>query len=249
MVSLDDDVLLPPSALAFLTRSGPPGDDLNCGVVSPLLQNGVPSVELWAEEFPNPSERLSLYQCFGESSADYIGDHYPELEPLPRPWNGYDWYKRVKDLKQDSKLAHKGLHPVRSNTSCMEVALALALEHLDVEWSKWHTDHALIADTMHIYPYFCNNAYLVRTDLYSEIIRQPDLWQGGADEEHLNSVMRARGLPACFISGSFGIHPAYSTPERHLDMENPAVSLVLALDGAYDLSWITVANYELSDRG
>jgi len=242
MVSLDDDVLLPPSALAYLIQSGQQGDSLNCGIVSPLLQNGVPSVELFTEEFLSPLEQHMLYKCFGESSADYIGERFPELEPLPRPWSGFSWYRRVKEMNRTNALAHKGLHPVRGNSSCMEVALALALSHLESEWPKWRTDHVLIADEQRLYPYFCNNAYLVRTDLYNEVIRQPDLWQGGSDEEPLNALMNDRGLPACFVSGSFGIHPAYSTHERHLDMENTAVALVLGVNGSANVTWISIQN-------
>merc|ERR1712050_568883 len=47
VVSLDDDVMLPPSTLAALLGSGPWADDAGCGAVLPLTQNGIPSVEMF----------------------------------------------------------------------------------------------------------------------------------------------------------------------------------------------------------
>merc|ERR1712176_313273 len=105
-------------------------------------------------------------------------------------------------MGRGSYLAHKGLHPVRSNDTCMESALGLAFTHLAQEWPRWRTDHFLFADYGNLFPYFCNNAFLTRTEVYKEVIARPDLRLG--EEEQLNRVIDDRGLPKCFISGSFG---------------------------------------------
>lgn len=209
LVSLDDDVFLPASALAFLAGSGPLADGAGCGLVAPLLQNGVPSAELWAETFLGEAERHQLYACFAGSSMQWMHEPWssPALAP-PDPWDGPTWYRRVA-LGEATDF--KGVHPVRGNTTCMDMVLGAALARLGDEWRRWRPDHGLIVDHNRTFPYFCNNAFLMRTDLYAEALERDDLQRtNGADEVPMNLLLKERNLPLCFVRGSFGIHPVYN---------------------------------------
>merc|ERR1712107_320062 len=106
--------MLPPSTLAFLVGSGALADARGCGIVSPLLQNGVPSVEMFAEEFLDTYARNALYECFADSSAEFMGVNNTELEPLPQPWDPVQWNEKVQTQARNHWLAQKGLHPVRT---------------------------------------------------------------------------------------------------------------------------------------
>merc|ERR1712232_677429 len=114
-----------------------------------------------------------------------------DLGPAIRPWDPAKFYAKVrKRFAGESRFHSKGLHPVRSNDTCMNLSLELALERLEDEWTRWHFDHSLYVDKNLTYPYFCNNAFLVRRDLYQSIIDHPDLpIMGGADETMLNRVL------------------------------------------------------------
>eukprot|EP00927_Polykrikos_kofoidii_P043504 TRINITY_DN37570_c0_g1_i1.p1 TRINITY_DN37570_c0_g1~~TRINITY_DN37570_c0_g1_i1.p1 ORF type:complete len:497 (+),score=56.93 TRINITY_DN37570_c0_g1_i1:54-1544(+) len=226
LTSLDDDVLLPASALAYLVNSGPEADSRGCGLVVPLLQNGVPSAETWAETFLDVESRETLYRCFSGSSARWVTDSYSVLEPLPTPWNGFEWYNR---LARRLNQTNRGVHPVRGNETCMSLSLSFALGLVANEWPRWRTDHSLLVDVEHRYPYVVNYAFLIRTDRYKETIDLPWL-DGASDEVPLNLMLLEQRLPSCFVSGSFGVHPAYSTHSNYKVMEHLALKEVSRAD-------------------
>lgn len=226
LVSLDDDVMLPPASLGALLTVGPKADAMGCGVVVPLLQNGVPTVELWAETFLTLPEQNFLYQCFEDSTAVYYGKRFTELEPMPRPWDGFTWYSRVRAMVD---VSSQGIHPVRGNNSCMGAALSLALSKIREEWPRWDQNHGLLVDKVGNYPYVLNNAFLMRGDRYSEAVGRPDFQGTGADELPMNMLINERGWFRCFLSESFGLHPAYGSHPRQADMESVALAEVLAV--------------------
>eukprot|EP00929_Paragymnodinium_shiwhaense_P092387 TRINITY_DN52269_c0_g2_i1.p1 TRINITY_DN52269_c0_g2~~TRINITY_DN52269_c0_g2_i1.p1 ORF type:complete len:557 (-),score=58.36 TRINITY_DN52269_c0_g2_i1:9-1478(-) len=223
---LDDDVLLPASALAFLVASGPDADAYGCGVVLPLFQNGIPSTELWAETFLDGYSAYKLYECFEGSSARWLSSPYKELEPLPKPWHGADWYKR---LEERLGQVNKGVHPVRGNNTCMGMALDMALALVVFEWPKWREDLRLFKDHTRMFPYFVNYAFTMRADLYAEAIETSDL-EGGSDEEPLNMFLKRKKMPMCFVANSFGIHPAYSTHPDRAELETRALEEVQLIE-------------------
>jgi len=82
LVSLDDDVLLSPAALAALVAPNGAASaeaalkplssgGLGCAMVSPTLSTGIPTVELWAEDFlpPGGPELEALAACFAKAAA------------------------------------------------------------------------------------------------------------------------------------------------------------------------------------
>eukprot|EP00747_Dinoflagellata_sp_TGD_P081074 gnl/TRDRNA2_/TRDRNA2_161157_c0_seq1.p1 gnl/TRDRNA2_/TRDRNA2_161157_c0~~gnl/TRDRNA2_/TRDRNA2_161157_c0_seq1.p1 ORF type:complete len:487 (+),score=71.21 gnl/TRDRNA2_/TRDRNA2_161157_c0_seq1:47-1507(+) len=226
IVSLDDDVLLPPSVFGFLLSRGPEAlDRKNCGVLTPTLQNGVPSVEMFAEEYMSRKERNKLYRCFEESEMIWMDRTYDHLMPMPSPWNASEWYGRVTSREWTDL---KGLHPVRANSTCQDLALELALPKVADEWPRWRFDHRVIVPPVHRYPYLCNNVYMVRTDLYTDVLERQDLQRdGGADEAPLNLLMKERRKSICFISHSFGLHPAYGSHHSGAMLEREAVFKVM----------------------
>eukprot|EP00927_Polykrikos_kofoidii_P060893 TRINITY_DN55795_c0_g1_i1.p1 TRINITY_DN55795_c0_g1~~TRINITY_DN55795_c0_g1_i1.p1 ORF type:complete len:527 (-),score=52.97 TRINITY_DN55795_c0_g1_i1:52-1443(-) len=234
IISLDDDVLLPASVLSYMAGRGrAAAERQGCGVVSPLLQNGVPSVEIWAETFCTANQRERLYQCFEGSSAHWHHDplYSPELEPLPVPWHGPTWYRRVGE-KEPSYF--KGVHPVRGNRTCIEIALTIALENAR-EFDVWRTDHQLLVDHSRVFPYLCNNAFLMRTDLYAEAIERTDLERvNGADEVPMNLLLHERELPICLVDNSFGIHPSYNHHPLRSKYEDLTLHVLLNTD---KVSW------------
>eukprot|EP00929_Paragymnodinium_shiwhaense_P095418 TRINITY_DN56522_c0_g1_i2.p1 TRINITY_DN56522_c0_g1~~TRINITY_DN56522_c0_g1_i2.p1 ORF type:complete len:108 (+),score=18.32 TRINITY_DN56522_c0_g1_i2:3-326(+) len=92
IASLDDDIMMPASSLASFLRVGPDADNAGCGVVGPLLQNGFPTTELFAETFLPHRQLNALYDCFAGSSARWATHLYKDLEPLPNPWDSRAWY-------------------------------------------------------------------------------------------------------------------------------------------------------------
>merc|ERR1712113_1244032 len=89
------------------------------------------------------------------------------------------------------------------------MALELALEKVPELWLRPQR-HSLIVDSSRMYPYFCNNAFLMRTDRYTQVVRHRDCCKY-TDEATMNQVVNEQSLPMCFLERSFGIHPAWSS--------------------------------------
>ncbi|CAE7395112.1 unnamed protein product [Symbiodinium natans] len=244
ILSFDDDVLLPASTIAYLANAGESSRAQGCGVVSPLLQNGVPMTELWAEEFLTPHERRRLFECFEGSQIRGPCDARHEVVEalLPKGWDGPTYYRTLAAYakgKETGPLNYRLVgHPVRFNNTCGALALGLALEHVPHEWLRWRSDHALIVDRERRYPYLSNNAFLMAAPLYMDVLTRLEMRWGNAtghfgqprhtcEEQLVNKVTKLHGLYLCFVSGSFGIHPAYNTQAGKEFWEDWAVQRVL----------------------
>merc|ERR1712151_838980 len=157
------------------------------------LQNGIPSVEQWIQTWLKEDEADELYKCFSESSGRYCDlqcceeaeeGRFVEFD-VPSPWDPVAWYQQVRDRMD---IAHRHFHPIRGNLTCMEVALKFALEKLNERWLELHI-HDLWKDDERIYPYLCNNAFLMSTERYHQVISHKDLRFGGTDEVTVNRVL------------------------------------------------------------
>lgn len=238
LVSLDDDVMLAPSTLAALAASGPALERGGCGVVAPLTQNGIPSVELWADAWLGPEAKRRLFSCFSGSSGRFCGQHCcresDSAEPgrrqaagpfqVPSPWDVAVWYRQVAEA---TAVGQRQLHPVRGNLTCMTLALELALELLPGAWLDWGR-HGILADWNRSFPHLCNNAFLMRTDRYAEVVGHPEI-DARTDEVTMNRVLHEGDGPMCFLSHSFGVHPAWGTfgSDKKTELEDWALSSII----------------------
>merc|ERR1711937_1009700 len=100
----------------------------------------------------------------------------------------------------------------------------MALEVVPEIWRS-SSSQPLMVDEGRLFPYLCNNVFLMRADLYEHVIQDPRLEMGGADEVSLNRVLAERRLPICHLANSFGIHPAYSTHRRKALLEGLAAEV------------------------
>jgi len=147
-----------------------------------------------------------------------------ELGPMPNPWDANIWYQRVREKARND---YKGVHPVRGNLTCMVRAAHMALLYLEENW-YWRDDHRLVKDDDRLYPYLCNNAYVMRTELYGEALERPDLQRtNGADEVPMNLLLNELKLPMCFVDKSYGVHPAYNHHPLAENMEILATRAVM----------------------
>merc|ERR1711971_1423445 len=104
-------------------------------------------------------------------------------------------------------------------------ALWMALEIADRVWIN-PAPTSLMVDRDQKFPYLCNNVYVMRADLYSRVIKDHRLEEGGADEVMLNKILSENNLPICHLRNSFGIHPAYSTHGNKNLMEGVATDII-----------------------
>ena len=115
---------------------------------------------------------------------------------------------------------------MRANATCMDHSLLMALDLAKRVWIR-PAKTTLLPDRDLEFPYFCNNVYVIRADLYSRVIKDERLTEGpGADEVMLNKILSENNLPVCHLGNSFGIHPAYGTHGDRKSMEGIATDII-----------------------
>eukprot|EP00929_Paragymnodinium_shiwhaense_P066936 TRINITY_DN33645_c0_g1_i1.p1 TRINITY_DN33645_c0_g1~~TRINITY_DN33645_c0_g1_i1.p1 ORF type:complete len:545 (-),score=106.85 TRINITY_DN33645_c0_g1_i1:586-2193(-) len=261
---VDDDVILAPSALAFMLKSGPLAEEAGCNVISPIFQNGIPTAELWARNFLSTEERGRLFDCFAKgagtrTSCKSLPEWTWNMQPV-EPWDSTTWYVQVHEVASKTVQlggtvfeGHLAIHPVRYNYTCLSMALSYALAKAPRELNRWRKDYSFVVDSTGIFKYICNNAWMMRTSLYTKVLQaflhskmprpKKNTTPLGAymnrllrsnftlskhvnpnDEETMNRILRNTPGHSCFISKSFGIHPAYNL---HPHWKNPFDDMVV----------------------
>lgn len=222
ILSLDDDVILPPFALMSMLRIGREADGANCFTSLPLTQNGIPTTELFAITWLQPEDRTRLFQCFSGCSGHFCNENrslmtmcWPSDSDqgklsvgVPDPWNEIAWYSA---LSQQFELRWWKNHPVSMNKTCMLQALLHGLKELLFYWLADFDSRQLIVDSNFSYPYFANNVFLIRTDRYREVVGHSKCCTR-TDEVTMNLLRHEQHLRRsnlCFVRESFGIHPAW----------------------------------------
>jgi hypothetical protein len=274
VMSLDDDVLLPPSTLSLLLsrsvlaralsedenggseqKNGGPvdgGKGLGCAWLTPSLNNGIPTVELFGEDALPRGAREELQRCFEATTLPdawgYGGSHVYDGKALSHSssmattaaqpnggvgggdgnggnsggrdgtvgWgDGRAFYARVGEL-----VAHhaRDVHPVRTNDTCMDLALRLALDHAvprlwgpgtaaplgqqsaDANAGTVRIDALGVAE----FPYFANSVWVSTTAFYGAVLGRRDLWVDFYDEVPANRLRRERDMPLCVLRGKSG---------------------------------------------
>eukprot|EP00928_Gymnodinium_smaydae_P022087 TRINITY_DN18661_c0_g4_i1.p2 TRINITY_DN18661_c0_g4~~TRINITY_DN18661_c0_g4_i1.p2 ORF type:complete len:413 (+),score=81.09 TRINITY_DN18661_c0_g4_i1:58-1239(+) len=216
LLNTDDDVLFTPWALlSMLAAAAKLERASRCAVLSPLLSTGVPTVEMFMASFLAAEDQERLRRCFAGSTIEHFDWDwdYRSLHPLPDPWDAAQFYEAVERLPHD----FRGVHPVRRNRSCMTLASELALRSLrrgaGVPAATVGSLPPTLGDVVvpqRAFPYFCNSAWLARSDDYARILRSDHLFRDHCDEVPMSLWMRREKRRLCVVPGALALHPAYN---------------------------------------
>ncbi|CAE7462805.1 unnamed protein product [Symbiodinium natans] len=220
ILSVDDDVILPPFALMSMLSIGQRADEANCFAALPLTQNGIPATELFATMWMQLEDRMRLFRCFSDCSGHFCNENgslmtlcrpngsrqSTSFVEVPDPWNEMEWYRT---LSEQFEMRWWKNHPVAMNQTCMLQALEKGLKELPLYWfADFFDSQQLIVDDRFSYPYFANNVFLIRTDKYREVIQHSKCCFR-TDEVTMNVLRHEQRSNLCFVRESFGIHPAW----------------------------------------
>ncbi len=200
----DEDVFMNNHVYDYLIENAGILDDPNNLFLAPVLSTGIPTVEYFAENQLTEKEREKLYNIFLQEKMiqrwGTPGDHLNEFTIHAKEWNPDGFYKAV------DKIFHfyKGIHPVRFSYEAQKYINELILEKFEAFESN--RDYKTITIKR---PYFCNSCFLMKQNIYKEIV-ESDRWRRDIyDEVSLNLCMTERNLNMVFIENSFGIHIKY----------------------------------------
>ncbi|KAJ1460252.1 hypothetical protein M885DRAFT_612882 [Pelagophyceae sp. CCMP2097] len=240
LVSLDDDVLFAPAALAALLRTAPaavfdpaPGAGGNgCAMLTPIISSGIPTAEAFADDFLSGPDRIALDDCFAGAWCAELEAHDAAAvaagEAPPRPSGG----EERRELAA-SPLAHArwletsgdgvrpvgaGVHPVRWNATCAALSLAAASKHIEAHFDAVGAG----VDRVEAFgaggaPYMCNSAWATTPGRLLEVLVQVERFDftHPFDEAAMSKFwLHERSAKLCVLREAFVLHPSYGAIDK-----------------------------------
>ena len=221
---LDDDVFLPRHVwdymidnLGAITHKNP--------ILAPILTNGMPSVELFVEDFLNEEDRNTAYGMFlqqwdrPKNSAIPVnlwGLNYESINnkiSSMTKWDGREYWDFVAsaDIKWETNpvpwyyFQVRGVHPARFSLAYNLFIARKVFENRQKFFGK--NDYYL--DTYEA-PYFTNNVFMCETSFWRNSL---PLFDDGWDEGQLSLRVSMDKASILYVRNGFGIHMAYGMTE------------------------------------
>lgn len=204
--SMDDDILINNYLWDYMIENiDILKDDKNL-FLSPLISNGIPSVDYFIDQFLDNDDKIEMYNIFKKTTIPrgLWGVNYESLHKytLADEWVPDNFYEGVSNINH----FYKGIHPIRvSYIGHMKLA-----ENIMKNFSKFEAKENY--DLMFVKrPYFCNSFFFIKTQIWKNIVNDKTLICDGFDEVPLNMYKDRHDLNMVFVKNGFCIHMAYNT--------------------------------------
>jgi hypothetical protein len=211
--SIDDDILISSYLWDYIIENINVLDNEENLLITPLISNGIPTVDFFVEDFYTLEEREVIHNIFKTTYIDnYWGVNYSSLNYKKSEWN-MDFYSKVKEINH----YYKGIHPVRISEEAHQNIAENICNKREFFMSK--QDYRL---EFHKLPYFCNSFFFIKTSVWKKIIEDQSLFRDPFDEVPLNLYMEKNNLNMVIVRNGFCIHMAYNTitNEKQKKIEN-----------------------------
>jgi len=205
-IKLDEDIFLSTAVWDFFLDNIDILENETNLFLSPILNNGIPSVDLFIDQFCNAEEKQILNKIFLRTSLPSIwGADYSKLEnhtTKAHHWSSENFYNEVAKINH----YYKGVHPVRFSADAQNYILDVVLKRFD---------KILNCSNMSFFydkkPYFCNSVFGIKTETWHKIVNDKSLFKDEFEEVPLNLYREENNLSMVFINNGFGVHPSYNT--------------------------------------
>lgn len=192
-------------------------NDKNNLLFTPLLSCGIPSVDMFINDFfdKNDVEKLntifqlttipdSIWGCNYEFLNDYtIRNSF---------WDSAGFYNAVKNMQHH----YKGIHPVRTNWRANCLLNDMIWQDLNKITKQ---NKPFYIQNTNVYPYICNSVFIMKTEIYKDIVNTPSLFRDPFDEVPINIYKQMNNLNFSFVRNGFGIHFLYNSVPNYLEKE------------------------------
>jgi hypothetical protein len=201
--SMDEDILSSNYVLDFLIENINILDNGDNLFLAPLISNGIPSIDLFINDFCTDNEKELLHNIFVNTKIDNMwGVDYTSLNYIKNKWEYSTFHDYVKNIKH----YYKGIHPVRVSTLAHQELADIICNNKD----KLLNNNNFYLQTYN-FPYFCNSFYFIKTKTWKNIIQNKNLFVDPYDEVPLNLYMQNNNLNMVFVRNAFSLHMAYNT--------------------------------------
>lgn len=225
-IKLDDDIIVSANSLISLIDSVKHINDKNV-LTTPLVSTGIPTVELFMNEiFDDEIIQIFNRMCIETKIPKegiwpgYTGDKYLTLNKHRDSWPD-NFYTDVESLDID----RKGIHPVRISEPIQSFINKNLLDKNVL--NKIRNSNQYEPTTIN--SYFCNSVFLIKTDIWADILHRRELYVDDFDEVPINKFVKQNNLNMLTLKGCYAIHPYYNTVSNHLQLESLFVEKYLDL--------------------
>jgi len=205
-IKLDEDIFIPSQVWEYFLSNLHVLDDPKNLFISPLLSTGIPTVDVFVEQFLTTEQRDQLYKIYLETRLPSIwGADYSKLEQhtiKAQSWNSENFYKEVDKIEHH----YRGVHPVRFSPVAQNFINKCVKNNFNKILQT--SNFSLFTDKK---PYFCNSVFGIRKDVWLNILNDASLFKDTFEEVPLNLYMKNNNLNMVFINNGFGVHPSYNT--------------------------------------
>jgi len=219
---LDDDVLVSRHVVDYIL------ENLNAisfehPILAPILTNGMPSTELFIQDFLNEEEKEQAYNIFLKTPIEnHFHLDYTEIDKKVKSMNKWDdreyWdFVATADTKWEKKnlpwcyFIVRGIHPARLSYEYNK----FIAEKIFANKNKFFEPANYRLDTYKT-PYFTNNMFVSETKYWRETT---PIHAGGFDEGQLSVRMMMDDSSVLYIRNGFGIHMAYGMTHNAFNLE------------------------------
>lgn len=221
----DDDVFINSHVWDYMIENAHILDDDRYYSLSPIFSNGIPSVEMFIEDFLSHEEKKIAHEIFIRDGINPTiwGCNYIDLNNYIKNltvWDGNEYWRKVEEHDQTKNTnlpwyfyRAKGIHPARFSKDYNNFILDYVIENADKVFEK--AEYRL--ETNYFTPYWCNNLSMFKTSFHRESQKEFfDHW----DEGQMNILALKLGQVPVYVRNSFGIHMAYGCTVGQKEIEN-----------------------------
>jgi hypothetical protein len=212
-IKLDEDIFLSSATWDYFLENLNVLDDPKMGIFSPILSNGIPTVDNFIYKHMDPASKSHIESLF---SSTYIpnlwGANYQGLNTLLRA-RGYEsdsFYAEVGKINHH----YKGIHPIRVSTQAQLFLNQWIMDNFDKFFLE--REYSIEGVTR---PYFCNSVFAMKSSEYHKVLHDDSLFRDCFDEVALNNYIKQNNKTMLFFSG-FAIHTLYNTIPCESDIAN-----------------------------
>ena len=193
-------------------------------VIAPIFTNGIPSVEMFVEDFLDPDDVEKAHELFldGYILEDQWNLNYSEVNEKiasMSKWDGREYWDYMEDADTKwetspvpwSYFQVRGVHPARFSK---EYNMFIA-DRIFANRDKFFAKNEYRLEEYHA-PYWTNNIFVSTTDFWKNTM---PIHNDGWDEGNMNLRMLMDNSRVLYVRNGFGIHMAYGMTEGQSEIE------------------------------
>jgi hypothetical protein len=204
-IKLDEDIFLSPTAWDYFFESLDVLNDPAKGLLSPILSNGIPTVDNFIYKHMDPASKAEIERMFSAAKIPNLwGANYSHIDKLLRD-RGYEsdsYYAKVAETNH----FYKGIHPIRVDMNAQLFLNQWIMDNFD----KFFEEKTYTLEGSGR-PYLCNSVFAMKSADYHSVIHDESLFRDCFDEVAVNNYLTRHNKVKMFISNNFGIHTMYNT--------------------------------------